>query len=81
MSPPRFDPHTGPPGYLYVRIADHVQARISAGDLKPGMRLPSERDMADEYGVAVATMRQALGELRSRGAVVTLPAKGTFVAG
>ena len=44
-------------------------------------RLPSERDLAESYGVAVGTVRQALDELRRRGLVATLPAKGTFVTG
>jgi GntR family transcriptional regulator len=45
----------------------------------PGARLPGERDLAAEYQVALGTMRRAIEELRSRGLVVTLPAKGTFV--
>jgi GntR family transcriptional regulator len=64
---------------MYVRVADHLAARISAGELAPGYRLPSERDLASAYEVAVGTIRQALDELRRRGLVATLPAKGTFV--
>ncbi len=80
MSVPAFDPRSGPPGYLYVRVADHIQARVEAGELPPGSRLPAERDLADSYGIAVGTVRQAIAELRSRGIVVTLPAKGTYVS-
>lgn len=64
---------------MYARVADHVAARIAAGDLQPGAMLPSERDMAAEYGVALGTVRRAVGELRERGLVVTLAAKGTYV--
>ncbi len=81
MGVPRFDPHAGPPTYLYVKVADHLQARIGAGELAAGYRLPGEKGLADEYGVAVGTVRQALDELRRRGLVATLPAKGTFVTG
>jgi len=35
--------------------------------------------LAEEYGVALGTMRHALADLRSRGLVETLPAKGTYV--
>ena len=66
--------------YIYARVADHIEARIKAGELVPGARLPGERDLAAEYQVALGTMRRAIEELRSRGLVVTLPAKGTFVA-
>ena len=65
---------------MYAKVADHVALRIAAGELEPGAMLPAERDMAEEYGVAVGTVRRAVGELRDRGLVVTLPAKGTFVA-
>jgi GntR family transcriptional regulator len=78
---PPFDPDAGGPAYTYARVADHVAARIKAGELAAGARLPAERDLAAEYGVALGTARRAVEELRARGLVVTLPAKGTFVAG
>jgi GntR family transcriptional regulator len=76
---PEFDPVEGGPQYVYARMADHLAARIAAGELMPGARLPGERDLAAEYRVALGTVRRAIEELRSRGLVVTLPAKGTFV--
>jgi GntR family transcriptional regulator len=76
---PDFDPLAGGPAYMYVKVADHVAARIAAGQLAPGAMLPAERDLAAEYGVAIGTARRAVEELRGRGLVVTLPAKGTFV--
>ena len=77
---PEFDPEAGGPAYLYARMADHLQARIQAGEIRPGARLPGERDLAAEYGVALGTARRAVEELRRRGLVVTLPAKGTYIA-
>ncbi|GAA2204147.1 hypothetical protein GCM10009850_002050 [Nonomuraea monospora] len=68
------------PGYVYVQVADHIVARIGAGELVPNSRLPGERDLAKEYGVAQGTIRRAVQELRDRGLVVTLPAKGTYIA-
>ncbi len=78
-SVPPFDPAHGEPAYVYMRMADHLEARIRAGDLAPGARLPGERDLAAEYQVAVGTARRAVEELRERGLAVTLPAKGTFI--
>ena len=66
--------------YVYMQMADHIAARIESGELRPGARLPGERDLAAEYGVAHLTARRATRELRDRGLVITLPAKGTFVA-
>ena len=77
---PRFDPEAGGPAYLYARMADHLEARIRSRELAQGARLPAERDLAEEYGVAVGTARRAVEELRQRGLAVTLPAKGTFVS-
>ena len=76
---PPFDPGAGEPAYVYVRVANHLAARIAAKELAPGARLPGERDLAAEYGVALGTARRAVSELRERGLVVTLAAKGTFV--
>jgi hypothetical protein len=47
-SVPPFDPASGEPDYLYARMADHLEARIRAGDLAAGARLPGERDLADD---------------------------------
>jgi GntR family transcriptional regulator len=77
---PPFNPAAGEPGYLWAAVAEHITARIEAGDLPPGARLPGERDLAAEYGVALMTARRALRDLRERGLVRTLPSKGTFVA-
>jgi DNA-binding GntR family transcriptional regulator len=77
---PEFDSEAGGPAYLYARMADHLQARIEAGEIRPGARLPGERDLAAEYGVALGTARRAVEELRRRGLVITLPAKGTYIA-
>lgn len=66
-------------GYVYLRVADLVEADIRSGKLPRGARLPNERDMGAQYGVAPGTARRAAKELRERGLVVTLPNKGTFV--
>lgn len=68
-----------PIGYVYMRVADEVEAEIRSGRLPQGARLPNERDMGAQYGVAPGTARRAVQELRDRGLVVTLPNKGTFV--
>ncbi|MFF3324993.1 GntR family transcriptional regulator [Streptomyces sp. NPDC002889] len=65
--------------YVYMRVADTVEAEIRTGRLPHGARLPNERDMGVQYGVAPGTVRRVVRELRDRGLVVTLPNKGTFV--
>jgi len=76
---PAFDPEKVGAAYVYVAMADHIEARIRAGQIPPGAALPGERAMAQEYGVALGTVRRAIEELRERGYVVTLAAKGSYV--
>ena len=66
--------------HVYVQLADHIAGRIAAGDLRPGARLPAERDLAAEYGVSADTVRRAVVVLRERALVVTLTGRGSYVA-
>jgi DNA-binding GntR family transcriptional regulator len=63
----------------YVKVADDITAKIISGELAPGARLRSERDLADEYQVAVDTIRRAAGLLRERGLIETVQGSGTYV--
>lgn len=65
--------------YVYLQVADHITEQIRTGRLPVGARLPAERDMAEEYGVAVNTVRRAISHLRDQGLLITVPVKGTFV--
>lgn len=67
------------PVYVYVQVADAIAAQIHSGRLPAGAMLPGERALMDEYGIALHTARRAVRELRDRGLVITVPAKGTFV--
>ncbi len=68
------------PVYVYVQVADHLAARIASGEIPVGARLAGERELAEEYQVAIGTARRAIQELRDRGLAVTLPSKGTYIA-
>jgi len=63
----------------YVRVADDIAARIASGELVPGARLRSERDLAEHYGVAYGTIRRATAVLRERGLIETIHGRGTFI--
>ncbi len=67
-------------GYVYSKVADHIEQRIRAGELPPRAPLPSERRLAEQYGVSLGTARRATQILRDRGLVTTIPALGTFVS-
>jgi GntR family transcriptional regulator len=76
--PPRIDRDA--PKLVYVQVAEHITARIEAGDLAPGARLPAERDLATEYGVSYDTIRRATALLRDRGLIITIVGRGTYVS-
>ncbi len=48
-------------------IADTLRERIRAGELKPGDRLPTQAELAEEFGVERGTVRQALRALQGDG--------------
>ena len=64
---------------IYVQVAEHIAARIEAGDLIGGQRMAPERDVATEYGVAYNTIRKSMELLRQQGLIVTMHGRGTFV--
>lgn len=79
MTVPPFDPDQDSAEYVYVRLANHIEARIRAGELSLGRRLPAERDQAAEYGVAYMTVRRAMKELRERGLIRSVLGRGTYI--
>ncbi len=77
MPVPPFEPT--PLRLIYEQVAEHLAARIEAGELPSGSKLPPERELAEQYGVAYNTMRSAMEILRDRGLVVTMHGRGTYV--
>jgi DNA-binding GntR family transcriptional regulator len=67
------------PRPAYQQIADDLKAAIKDGRLQPGDRLPTEREHAGRYGVAVGTYRHALSVLRQEGWLATHKRHGTVV--
>jgi GntR family transcriptional regulator/MocR family aminotransferase len=68
------------PAPLSVQIARGLVARIRAGALLPGARLPSSRLLARTLSVHRNTALAAYGELEAEGWIASLPARGTFVS-
>jgi len=66
----------------YAQIVADIERAIAAGELRPGDRLPSERELAAEHGVSRMTVRQALQTLESRGLLRRAIGRsgGSFVA-
>lgn len=66
---------------VYVAIAEILRSRISNEKMQAGDRLPTERALAEEFGVARMTMRKALGLLQREGVVERRRGRtgGTFI--
>jgi DNA-binding transcriptional regulator YhcF (GntR family) len=65
----------------YAQIRAQVAARVAAGDLVPGTRLPTVRGLAASLGVAASTVARAYRELEHAGVVTTRGRAGTVVNG
>ena len=62
------------------RIVADVQARVGAGELRPGDKLPTMGEMATQYGCSETPVKQAIRILEALGYVETHPGKGMYVA-
>jgi GntR family transcriptional regulator len=63
----------------YQRIAADLRDRITSGSLAAGQQLPTEQELAEEFGVARQTVRNGVGLLVSEGLVVSRRPHGHFV--
>ena len=67
------------PGRLYERVANDLSAKIAEGRYAIGQRLPSERDLAQAYGVSRPTIREAIIALELDGLVEVRTGSGVYV--
>jgi DNA-binding FadR family transcriptional regulator len=59
----------GRPRRAFDEIIDHVRGRLREGALRPGDRLPAERELADQFGVSRNTVREGLRMLEISGLI------------
>lgn len=65
---------------LYHQLETELIDLINRGELKENDKLPSERELCDQYNVSRTTARQAIGELERKEYVFKVHGKGTFVS-
>ncbi|MFC3040697.1 GntR family transcriptional regulator [Virgibacillus xinjiangensis] len=63
---------------LYIQLKERLEQRITSGSYGP--KIPSEREIMDEFYVSRSTVRQAVAELVKDGVLTRKPGRGTFVA-
>lgn len=64
---------------VHMQISEMLIREISAGRLADGARLPPERDMAANLGIAVGTLRRALADLTGKGLLERIQGSGNYV--
>ncbi len=64
----------------YLAIVETIEEDIEAARLRPGDRLPTQRDLAVELGIAIGTISRAYTEAKRRGLISGEVGRGTFVA-
>lgn len=73
---PSVDRNAGP---LYLSIADALAADVAAGTLSSGVRLPTQRALAEVLGIDFTTVSRAYAEAQRRGLVEGRVGQGTYV--
>lgn len=66
-------------GRLYEKIVAQIEKRIVDGELVAGDKLPSERELAIQFGVSRTSVREAMKTLTLKGLIEVTPGRGTFV--
>jgi GntR family transcriptional repressor for pyruvate dehydrogenase complex len=64
---------------LANRVTGQIEASIVEGRLQPGQRLPSERELADQFGVSRTVVREAVRGLVAKGLLEVRPGSGTMI--
>lgn len=72
--------HKVAPEKLSHSVVRQIEELILRGILRPGERLPSERDLAEKLGVSRPSLREAIGELAEAGLLASRAGSGVFVA-
>lgn len=64
---------------IYRQIMGQIIEALAVGRLRPGEKLPSHRDLAEELVIAPLTVKKAYDELEAQGFIETQRGRGTFV--
>lgn len=67
------------PQNVSVALAAHFERLIATGEIRPGSRLPSERDLATSMSVSRSSLREAMHELESKRLISRIQGRGTIV--
>ncbi len=64
---------------VFERVAEQIEKRILEGELRKGDRLPTERELAEQFQVSRTAVREAMKSLAQKGLIDMRPGRGTIV--
>ncbi|HCF85046.1 MAG TPA: hypothetical protein DEV72_07590, partial [Ktedonobacter sp.] len=64
---------------VFEQVANQIEKRILSGELRSGDRLPTERDLAEQFHASRTAVREAMKILAQKGLVDMRPGRGTIV--
>lgn len=65
---------------LYESVSDQLLTAIRSANLQPGNRIPSERELGEQFGVSRTVIREAIRHLAAKGVLEVLSGSGVQVA-
>ena len=65
---------------VYLQIARSIESEIINGNLQPGIRIPTVREIAITLGFATSVIQRAMSELQTAGLIISQGTAGTFVS-
>ncbi len=68
------------PDPMYKQVVDQVKDAIARGDLKPGSKLPSIRELSKDLDTSPITIKRSYSDLEKDGYIMTRSGLGSFVA-
>lgn len=80
MAKPRTPRNSSPPGRVTASLIAEIKGMIANGTLSPGSRLPAERDLAKQFHVNRASVRQVLKVLEMMGVLTQRVGDGTYLS-
>lgn len=69
-----------PHSQLTMQVVEHVRALIASGEVRPGDRLPPERELARKLQISRSSLRAGIGFLSAMGVLKSRHGAGTFVS-
>jgi GntR family transcriptional regulator len=68
------------PDPMYKQITDQIKNSIASGDMKPGAKLPSIRELSEALKISAITIKRAYLDLENEGYILTRAGLGSFAA-